>query len=174
MTELEGRCRVVLDHGPNPDIRGGYWGPAPGEGKTSVPVKTFAEASRACRRYIEENGLGGGNWSGGQVYCGRKLVARVSYNGRVWSPSGQSLAGVATMKGRRTKRFSCGERLRREEGRLASLRGSLEHMVVAWKTAKDIGDSKDAAYWMKQMRSAVAEIEELKVAVDRTGSACHR
>jgi hypothetical protein len=94
MTELKGKCRVILDHGSNPDIEGGYWGSKPDKGAISEPVRTFAEASKICRRYITENELGGGNWVGGEIYCGRKLVARVSYNGKVWSPDGARLAGV--------------------------------------------------------------------------------
>ena len=50
-------------------------------------VPSFAVASVACRQYIRHYGLGGGNWSGGQVYDDAgKLIARVSYNGRVWPP----------------------------------------------------------------------------------------
>jgi len=94
MTELKGKCRVILSHGYNPDIEGGYWGARPDRDAISEPVKTLAEASKACRRYIEEHGLGGGNWTGGKIYCGRKLVARVSYNGKVWSPDGARLAGT--------------------------------------------------------------------------------
>ena len=40
-----------------------------------------------CREFIDEHDLGGGNWSGGEVYEEGTLVARVSYNGRVWRPS---------------------------------------------------------------------------------------
>lgn len=44
----------------------------------------FAEAVAFCRAYIGEFNLGGGNWTGGQVYRGGHQVARISYNGRVW------------------------------------------------------------------------------------------
>ncbi|MBE2198465.1 MAG: hypothetical protein IAE79_07620 [Anaerolinea sp.] len=51
-----------------------------------VAVCDFAEASAACRAYIAEHELGGGNWRG-EVFDNRvDLVATVSYNGRVWSP----------------------------------------------------------------------------------------
>lgn len=49
-----------------------------------VDVDDYAEASRVCQQYIERHNLGGGNWSGGQIRQGSKVVARVSYNGRVW------------------------------------------------------------------------------------------
>lgn len=57
-----------------------------------VPVKTGDEASFAWQRYRDRNGLGGSDM---EAQCGDvvdeagKLVARVSYNGRVWSPSGE-------------------------------------------------------------------------------------
>lgn len=55
------------------------------------PVESLSEASNVCRLYIQENDLGGGNWVGGQVYdVTGKMVAYISYNGRVWSDSDNS------------------------------------------------------------------------------------
>ncbi len=60
--------------------------------RLSAPVsfgcKTLAEAARICRRYIADHDLGGGNWTGGEIIDRdtREVVARVSYNGRVWPP----------------------------------------------------------------------------------------
>lgn len=52
-----------------------------------VAVADFAAASAACEDYVAEHGLGGGNWTGGEVTdAGGVVVARVSYNGRVWGP----------------------------------------------------------------------------------------
>lgn len=51
-----------------------------------VNVKDFAEASQVVRRYIATFGLGSSTWQGGRIVEGRKTVARVSYNGRVWPP----------------------------------------------------------------------------------------
>lgn len=49
---------------------------------------SIAEASAACRKFIADNELGGGNWSGGDVQDeAGKVVARISYNGRAWLPS---------------------------------------------------------------------------------------
>ena len=50
-------------------------------------VADYVEASRACRAYIVRWALGGGNWTGGAVSSIQtgEIVARVSYNGRVWS-----------------------------------------------------------------------------------------
>lgn len=51
---------------------------------TTVEIESLEEASKVCLNYIYEYELGGGNWSGGQVYQSGKQVAYVSYNGRVW------------------------------------------------------------------------------------------
>lgn len=49
------------------------------------PVNTLEQASQVCRQYIQDNNLGGGNWTGGNVYdVTGKIVAHVSYNGRIW------------------------------------------------------------------------------------------
>lgn len=53
-----------------------------------VEVESFAEASKACRKFIRDNELGYGNWSGGSVFLNGKHVAYVSYNGRVWDLGG--------------------------------------------------------------------------------------
>lgn len=80
---------VHLGHEPNPDIRnGGYWGGiAPSENNLKEPANTLEAASRLCTQFIAKHDLGGSNWTGGQVYRGKKQVAQVSYNGRVWEPS---------------------------------------------------------------------------------------
>jgi hypothetical protein len=80
-----GGLTVELAHARNPDIRGGYWAEVPPKGKRLVPVADFAEASRVCQAFINQYGLGGGNWTGGKIRQGGKVVARVSYNGRVWT-----------------------------------------------------------------------------------------
>lgn len=49
---------------------------------------SLAECSQACQRYISRHGLGGGNWTGGQVFKDGAQIARVSYNGRIWAGEG--------------------------------------------------------------------------------------
>lgn len=66
------------DHGQNPDHS------LPGLKSSKVAVTTKQEAAEACRKFIDDNQLGSGNWSGGDVFSEGNLVARVSYNGRVW------------------------------------------------------------------------------------------
>jgi hypothetical protein len=82
--------KVQLSHAPNPDIAGGYWTekrPA----KLTASVKTLQDAASTCRAYIEHNELGGGNWTGGQVFMGKEQVARISYNGRIWDMIGEEV-----------------------------------------------------------------------------------
>ncbi len=69
------------DHGQDPNR------PMYGVVNTKTPVRTLKQASEVCSTFIDDNLLGGGNWSGGQVRSKGKLVARVSYNGKVWLPA---------------------------------------------------------------------------------------
>ena len=83
------KLTVELKHASNPDIRGGYWEGRPSEGRKVVRATSLAEASKLCGEYISRNGLGGGNWTGGDVRDAEQggiLVARISYNGRAWEP----------------------------------------------------------------------------------------
>jgi hypothetical protein len=62
-------------------------------------VANYAEASALCVAYITHHDLGGGNWSGGQVYNKEEMqVAYVSYNGRVWEcdpPRGPNIIDIS-------------------------------------------------------------------------------
>ncbi len=76
--------KVKLSHARNPDVRGGYWSDPAESGKARfVEVDSWVRASAVCREYIERNGLGAGNWTGGKVFDGKAVVAVVSYNGKV-------------------------------------------------------------------------------------------
>lgn len=74
---------ITLKHDPNPDIPTGYWKPAK-DGVKQVHLQSIRDASKKCLNYIKRNGLGAGNWTGGQIYQDGKQIAQVSYNGRVW------------------------------------------------------------------------------------------
>lgn len=78
---------VTLDNRGNPDFRQNPDARLPGVGPDRRQVKDFAEASRICRAYIEDNDLGGGNWTGGAVTdaVGTE-IGRVAYNGVVFPP----------------------------------------------------------------------------------------
>jgi 8-oxo-dGTP pyrophosphatase MutT (NUDIX family) len=70
-------------------------------------VSSPIEASEKARAYIAEYELGGGNWTGGHVFNDAgEIVARVSYNGRVWEP-GQG----GEFTGKKLKKFSRGGRI---------------------------------------------------------------
>lgn len=83
------RLSVVLSHAANPDIDGGgYWPGSPGRHAraATIAVASLRAASEACRTYITENALGGGNWTGGLITDGTgEPIGYVSYNGRVWA-----------------------------------------------------------------------------------------
>ncbi len=81
--------QVQLSNVGNPDFCQAPDRPLPGTGGTVwVQVRTLREAVKVCRDYIAAHELGGGNWTGGDVLdeTTREVVARVSYNGRVWQP----------------------------------------------------------------------------------------
>ena len=61
----------------------------------TTEVTTLAEASKQVDAYLRRAGLGYTEWygrmpRGAEVREGRKLVALVSYNGRVWNPDNKS------------------------------------------------------------------------------------
>ena len=75
---------VELTACQNPDFPRRYDLPA----KRTAEAASLREASAVCRCFIEEHDLGGGNWNGGKVRdaATSRVVALVSYNGRVWTP----------------------------------------------------------------------------------------
>jgi len=85
--DQEAPLTLTLDSRGNPDFGQNPDHPVFGVPGESVSVSSLREASRRAREYIEQHDLGGGNWTGGDVldHTGQ-LVARVSYNGRVWRP----------------------------------------------------------------------------------------
>lgn len=83
--EKRANMRVILSSCGNPDYNQDPYRPVPGVLDKTVLVSSFAEAAKHCREYISENNLGSGNWNGGDVYFGAEVIARVSYNGRVWA-----------------------------------------------------------------------------------------
>jgi hypothetical protein len=55
-----------------------------------IDFKTIEEAQNIQSDYLGEYDLGGGNWCGGNITHMGKIVARMSFNGRVW----ESTTGV--------------------------------------------------------------------------------
>lgn len=95
---IVGKFSVTLSSVGNPDYGQNPNRSLPGLKNSKVAVKTKQEASDACRKFIDDNQLGGGNWSGGDIFSEGNLVARVSYNGRVWHPDIDAEAVKSTEK----------------------------------------------------------------------------
>ena len=55
-----------------------------GRSRTLIEVQSLAEASGIYQRLRDESGHGASTMPRGRVYRDGKLVAEVSYNGRVW------------------------------------------------------------------------------------------
>ncbi len=53
----------------------------------TVPFDTIEEAKIVQSDYISEYQLGGGNWCGGNIYKDKRIIAYMSYNGRIWGSS---------------------------------------------------------------------------------------
>ena len=83
----KGKFIVILSAEPNPDYAGVDF-----RGHTRISpwyevVDDLRGASAAVKSFRDRTGIGGGNWSGGQVFDDKgEQVAQVSYNGRVWEP----------------------------------------------------------------------------------------
>lgn len=78
---------VWLSCAGNVDFRQDPSRPLPGvPSGFGVAVSCLLEARETVLRYLGEHQLGGGNWTGGQVYRAGELepFAEISYNGRVW------------------------------------------------------------------------------------------
>ena len=60
-----------------------------------VDVEDLSEAASTASRFIADHGLGSSNWyaalGAGDVVADGLVVARVSYNGRVWTPGGAEI-----------------------------------------------------------------------------------
>jgi hypothetical protein len=61
--------------------------------KSAVEVGSLSEASTEVRSFIEMNDLGSSDFIGGEVYDSytNKLIAKVSYNGRIWDTTGREI-----------------------------------------------------------------------------------
>jgi hypothetical protein len=81
------KLTVKLEAKPNPDYMDSDYRGLLNIKAQLVSVNSLKMASEVCSKFIEDNELGGGNWTGGEVKdSGGKVIAQVSYNGRVWEP----------------------------------------------------------------------------------------
>ncbi len=79
--------KVLLSNSGNPDFRQDPDRPLPGTRSGYwVEVPDIEAASKACRDYIVENDLGGGNWPHAEVRDVKtdEVLGHISYNGRFW------------------------------------------------------------------------------------------
>jgi hypothetical protein len=87
--------KLILEYAPNPDLMNGqgngsgFWGSPVDFPKQAPEVKSLKDAQKKFVAWRERNQLGGGNMARhtGEVYDDKKkCIARISYNGRVWTP----------------------------------------------------------------------------------------
>ena len=78
--------KVKLEAKPNHDFDGRDYRALVNIKAHWIEISSLKQASEVCSKFIEDHDLGGGNFTGGEVREGEKIIARVSYNGRVWEP----------------------------------------------------------------------------------------
>ena len=64
-----------------------------------VKAKSIENARDVVMSFIMENDLGGGNWSGGNVYKNGEKIGHVSYNGRYWDDTKMAKGGYMAQGG---------------------------------------------------------------------------
>ena len=85
--------KLKLIHAPNPDIEAGYWTPPQDKKSITLEVANCKKARLEWLDWINRNGLGGGNLTthSGEILKNNKVIARLSYNGRLWDCNGIEL-----------------------------------------------------------------------------------
>ena len=83
MKVVPANMTLTLSSVGNPDY-GQYYGKNVLSPTQRIEVRDFADASEVCRAYIAKYDLGSGNWTDAIIRQGKRRIARVSYNGRVW------------------------------------------------------------------------------------------
>ena len=72
-----------IDHGQNP------YDQLYGVSQERVYAASIEECQQRVMEYIDEYNLGGGNWTGGDVYDDLgNVIGHISYNGRYWPKEG--------------------------------------------------------------------------------------
>jgi hypothetical protein len=82
--------KVTLEAKPNPDASHKEHRGTVNIKETKKDIPNLRAASAHCQEFIQTNGLGAGNWTGGKVLEDGKQIAHVSYNGRVWWGKGKA------------------------------------------------------------------------------------
>jgi len=88
-----GKLYIELGAVPNTDYSHGQHLGSVQIRKHRQPIRTMQEGSDVAQRFIAEHGLGGGNWGGsGNIVDSRgRVLAHVSYNGRIWDAKDQEI-----------------------------------------------------------------------------------
>lgn len=89
---------VELEAVPNPDYEDYDERGSIKIKKHKKKVKSVEDASMEVKRFIASNGLGSGNWSGGDVYKNGKKIGNISYNGRFWEAEYMAKGGRLSRK----------------------------------------------------------------------------
>jgi hypothetical protein len=84
-TEMQEDLEVELGAEPNPSHSSKSHEGSVKIKTHRVKVKSLSEAQNEVRGFIEENDLGAGNFTGGDLFSHGKKIGRVSYNGRLWN-----------------------------------------------------------------------------------------
>lgn len=75
---------LVLRADPNPDFSPGTHQATVQIAPQWVRVASLQEAQQRAGAFRDAHHLGGGNWTGGEVFRDGQPYARISYNGRIW------------------------------------------------------------------------------------------
>lgn len=79
------KLEVLVGSEKNPDFKNDSYNPIIKNKK--IQVKSIAEAVKICKKFIDDNQVGSGNWyaaDAGWIFQDGKKIARVAYNGRVF------------------------------------------------------------------------------------------
>lgn len=155
-----------------------------------VAVRDLKDASRACQAFIRQHELGGGNWTGGDVTDAHgQLVAKVSYNGRVWGPDKKEIrlaysysraaSGTRMVPGNWYKQtFGAGDSVWFRADEMLK-NGGVKGLSIEWRgrTPKAKKDSVPSSFWhlWKEVKESevpneIKEAAHTKSASMRSGS----
>lgn len=160
----KGKYVVRLEAVPNIDFD-----PLSHEGSVSAGpefevVSDSREASKVAKQFIRAYDLGFGNWVGGQVYDDQgEMIARVSYNGRVWGPEKNSTQNIkfgSRAEGRSRKKNMTNRDLARELTNLAAALASDDDHASQNEDSRVASNRRREA---KTYRDLVSDIREAQV-----------
>lgn len=82
--------KVKLEAVGNPDCEGyDYRGDMSHVEPTEAVCSSIEECQKKVKEFIDKHMLGGGNWSGGEVFKNDKFIGYISYNTRFWDKNSE-------------------------------------------------------------------------------------